>query len=63
MKEEGKRMRMDKEVVMDKLFSVFEKHQYYNISDLVRLTNQPIVSSCCAMCVFVCVWGGGVVRG
>ena len=44
LKEEGKRMRMDKEVVMDKLFSVFEKHQYYNISDLVRLTNQPIVS-------------------
>lgn len=42
LKEDGKRMRMDKEVVMDKLFSVFEKHQYYNISDLVRLTNQPI---------------------
>ena len=44
---------------MDKLFSVFEKHQYYNISDLVRLTNQPIVSNC-IMCVWGCV---GVVRG
>ena len=43
-KEEGKRIREDKDKVMDKLFSVFEKHQYYNISDLVRLTNQPIVS-------------------
>lgn len=42
LKEEGKRIRQDKEQVMDKLFSVFEKHQYYNISDLVRLTNQPI---------------------
>ena len=46
-------------MVMDKLFSVFEKHLYYNISDLVRLTNQPNVSSRCAMCVFVCWWGGG----
>ena len=46
-------------MVMDKLFSVFEKHQYYNISDLVRLTNQPIVSNCCAMGG----GGGGIVRG
>ena len=46
-KEEGKRIREDKDKVMDKLFSVFEKHQYYNISDLVRLTNQPIVSTHC----------------
>jgi len=30
---------------MNKLFEVFEKHQYYNIQDLVRLTSQPIVSS------------------
>lgn len=42
LKEEGKRIRQDKEQVMDKLFNIFEKHQYYNISDLVRLTNQPI---------------------
>ncbi|KAL4220343.1 General transcription factor IIF subunit 2 [Mactra antiquata] len=42
MKEEGKRIRMDKDEVQNKLFSIFEKHQYYNIVDLVRLTNQPI---------------------
>lgn len=24
------------------LFNAFEKHQYYNIKDLVTLTNQPI---------------------
>jgi transcription initiation factor TFIIF subunit beta len=45
MKEEGKRIRQDKDQVMDKLFEIFEKHQYYNIQDLVRLTSQPIVSS------------------
>ena len=28
---EGKKMRDDKEKVMEKLFSLFEKHQYYNI--------------------------------
>ena len=44
-KEEGKRIRQDKDQVLDKLFNIFEKHQYYNISDLVRLTNQPIVST------------------
>lgn len=27
---------------MDMLFHAFEKHQYYNIKDLVTLTNQPI---------------------
>ena len=52
---------------MDKLSSVFEKHQYYNISHLVRLTNnQPIVSSRFAICVCLCVGGGGgggIVRG
>lgn len=24
------------------LFNAFEKHQYYNIKDLVKITNQPI---------------------
>ena len=28
---------------MEILFSAFEKHQYYNIRDLVKITNQPIV--------------------
>jgi transcription initiation factor TFIIF subunit beta len=27
---------------MDMLFNAFEKHQYYNIKDLVTITNQPI---------------------
>ena len=46
MKNEGKRLRDSKESVMEKLFAAFEKHQYYNVKDLVRVTNQPIVSTC-----------------
>uniref|UniRef100_A0A8C4R2P0 General transcription factor IIF subunit 2 n=1 Tax=Eptatretus burgeri TaxID=7764 RepID=A0A8C4R2P0_EPTBU len=41
-KEEGKRARADKQQVLDMLFSAFEKHQYYNIKDLVDVTKQPI---------------------
>lgn len=41
-KEEGKKSRDDKEKVMEKLFQLFEKHQYYNIKDLQRETRQPI---------------------
>uniref|UniRef100_A0A3P8WJT4 General transcription factor IIF subunit 2 n=1 Tax=Cynoglossus semilaevis TaxID=244447 RepID=A0A3P8WJT4_CYNSE len=37
-KEEGKRARADKQQVLDMLFSAFEKHQYYNIKDLVDIT-------------------------
>lgn len=33
---------MDKSQVLDMLFNAFEKHQYYNIKDLVKFTNQPI---------------------
>lgn len=44
LKNEGKRLRDSKDVVMEKLFAAFEKHQYYNVKDLVRVTNQPIVS-------------------
>ena len=40
-KEEGKKSRADREQVMDMLFALFEKHQYYNIKDLVRETRQP----------------------
>ncbi|XP_013401289.1 general transcription factor IIF subunit 2 [Lingula anatina] len=40
-KDEGKKSRKDKEQVMDMLFSAFEKHQYYNVRDLVNLTRQP----------------------
>ncbi|ELU10906.1 hypothetical protein CAPTEDRAFT_544 [Capitella teleta] len=38
-----KRMRMDKDRVMEMLFSAFEKHQYYNLKDLVKITDQPVV--------------------
>ncbi|XDV15222.1 hypothetical protein PO909_015349 [Leuciscus waleckii] len=41
-KEEGKRARADKHQVLDMLFSAFEKHQYYNIKDLVDITKQPV---------------------
>ncbi|XP_076011743.1 general transcription factor IIF subunit 2 [Genypterus blacodes] len=41
-KEEGKRARADKQQVLDMLFSAFEKHQYYNIKDLVEITKQPV---------------------
>lgn len=41
-KAEGKKMRDDKEKVMEILFSLFEKHQYYNIKDLEKETRQPI---------------------
>lgn len=41
---EGKKMRDDKEIVQNTLFTAFEKHQYYNIKDLERLTKQPVVS-------------------
>lgn len=42
-KEEGKRARAEKEEVMEKLFSAFEKHQYYTLKDLVHITQQPVV--------------------
>lgn len=41
---EGKKAREDKDKVMEMLFAAFEKHQYYNIKDLQKLTRQPIVS-------------------
>lgn len=40
-KDEAKKtIREDKEIVQERLFRAFEKQQYYNIKDLVRLTNQ-----------------------
>ena len=41
-KAEGKKSRDDKDHVMELLFSLFEKHQYYNIKDLVKETRQPV---------------------
>ncbi|XP_013133988.1 PREDICTED: general transcription factor IIF subunit 2 [Papilio polytes] len=42
-KAEGKKARDDKDVVLNMLFAAFEKHQYYNIKDLQKITKQPIV--------------------
>lgn len=42
-KAEGKKARDDKNAVLDMMFAAFEKHQYYNIKDLVRITKQPVV--------------------
>lgn len=42
-KEESKKsVREDKEIVQARLFAAFEKQQFYNIKDLVRITNQSI---------------------
>ena len=39
---EGKKSRDDKDQVMEMLFALFEKHQYYKINDLVKATKQPV---------------------
>ncbi|XP_028292797.1 general transcription factor IIF subunit 2-like [Gouania willdenowi] len=41
-KTEGKMVRAERQVVLDMLFSAFEKHHYYNIKDLVEITKQPV---------------------
>lgn len=41
-KENGKRVKADKDQVLTLLFAAFEKHQYYNIKDLVGITMQPV---------------------
>ena len=48
-KEEGKRAREDEDVVKALLFSAFERHQYYNLKDLITITKQPVVrvAECC----------------
>ena len=51
-KDTEKRSRLDKEKVMDMLFAAFEKHQYYNVKDLVGITKQPIVSVWCSWLVY-----------
>ena len=37
-----KKYKKDRETVRNMLFELFEKHQYYNIKDLERLTLQPV---------------------
>ena len=39
---EGKKSRDDKDHVIEILMSLFEKHQYYKINDLVKYTKQPV---------------------
>lgn len=41
-KTEAKRTRAEKDKVMDILFNAFEKHQFYNVKDLVGITKQPV---------------------
>ncbi|XP_030613224.1 general transcription factor IIF subunit 2-like [Archocentrus centrarchus] len=41
-KSEGKMVRAERQLVLDMLFSAFEKHQYYNIKALVDITKQPV---------------------
>ena len=43
-KDKVKRLRKDREKVLDILFNAFNKHQYYGIKDLVKITQQPAVS-------------------
>ncbi|KAK6111899.1 Transcription initiation factor IIF beta subunit family protein [Brugia pahangi] len=40
-KEGAKTVRADKDVVRQAIFHAFEKHQYYRLVDLQKLTNQP----------------------
>uniref|UniRef100_A0A0R3RG09 General transcription factor IIF subunit 2 n=1 Tax=Elaeophora elaphi TaxID=1147741 RepID=A0A0R3RG09_9BILA len=40
-KEGAKTVRADKDVVRQAIFHAFEKHQYYRLIDLQKLTNQP----------------------
>ncbi|CAF0885355.1 unnamed protein product [Brachionus calyciflorus] len=41
-KDKVKKLRKEKEKVLDVLFNAFNKHQFYNIKDLVKLTQQPV---------------------
>ncbi|CAL1545549.1 unnamed protein product [Lymnaea stagnalis] len=41
-KKAEKRSRAEKDKVMDVLFNAFEKHQFYNVKDLVGITKQPV---------------------
>jgi len=41
LKKEGKNVRLEKQQLMELLFQAFEKHQYYKLVDLARITHQP----------------------
>jgi len=40
-KKEGKNVRLEKQQLMELIFHAFEKHQYYKLVDLARITAQP----------------------
>ena len=42
-KEDRKRVRGERDDVLDIIFAAFEKHQYYSLKDLVGITQQPVV--------------------
>ena len=42
-RKKGKRAREDEDVVKALLFNAFERHQYYNLKDLISITKQPVV--------------------
>ncbi|GAV06080.1 hypothetical protein RvY_16115 [Ramazzottius varieornatus] len=37
-----KRLREDREVVVERIMTAFEKHQYYTMPDLAEITKQPV---------------------
>lgn len=53
-KAEGKKARDDKEAVLEMIYAAFEKHQYYNIKDLVKITRQPVVSTTYGISISQC---------
>jgi len=40
-KKEGKNVRVEKQQLVELLFQAFEKHQFYKLVDLARITQQP----------------------
>uniref|UniRef100_A0A915JQB4 General transcription factor IIF subunit 2 n=1 Tax=Romanomermis culicivorax TaxID=13658 RepID=A0A915JQB4_ROMCU len=40
-KRDNKNVRLEKHALLDMLFQAFEKHQYYKLYDLARITSQP----------------------
>jgi len=42
-KEDRKRVRGERDEVLEVIFGAFEKHQYYSLKDLVGITQQPVV--------------------
>eukprot|EP00800_Vazella_pourtalesii_P009985 TRINITY_DN2507_c1_g1_i2.p1 TRINITY_DN2507_c1_g1~~TRINITY_DN2507_c1_g1_i2.p1 ORF type:complete len:174 (+),score=54.65 TRINITY_DN2507_c1_g1_i2:390-911(+) len=40
-RQDDKRLRSDKQIVLDRIFEAFKKNQYYGTTDLVSITKQP----------------------